>query len=213
MSLVTATDVLRRIVATNPGIAFVTLTEYSPRRRVKDSKRRGSPSTSLHRRLSQGGGVAKRMSRARVLRGALDRLVRNMPRGTAIAVSSTVRLKSGRTAHIPQMDFSIHARGQALRELKDALQIFQERGGALLVSGESYHYYGATLLRTHRDWRQFLGKCLLIDDPHSTTPLVDVRYVGHCLVAGETSLRVSARRASVRPPHVVAWLGAGIAMI
>jgi hypothetical protein len=29
-------------------------------------------------------------------------------------------------------------------------------------------------------------------------------------VAGETCLRLSARRASARPPHVVAWTGNGI---
>jgi hypothetical protein len=66
----------------------------------------------------------------------------------------------------------------------------------MLISGNSYHFYGRTLLE-HRDWVKFIGRSLLLE------PLVDVRYLGHCLLDGFASLRISAHGETQRGEPVV----------
>ena len=68
--------------------------------------------------------------------------------------------------------------------------------GVLLNSGKSFHYYGHTLLG-QRQWREFLGRSLLLSE------LVDTRYIGHALINDECRLRLSTTRLNPFIPTVV----------
>ncbi|MFH1706020.1 MAG: hypothetical protein ABH867_03900, partial [Patescibacteria group bacterium] len=66
-------------------------------------------------------------------------------------------------------------------------------------SGRSFHYYGNYLMN-EKEWRVFLGDCLL-------SGLADPRYMGHCLKDGCAALRLSACSLRHHVPKVVSILG------
>lgn len=139
------------------------------------------------------------LKRDEVNADVLGRLRTAMPPGDALGVCSKVTLYDGRIMHIPMMDFKAFV--STLNE-RSLLRLFRqelgEQSGALLDSGNSYHYYGCRLVDV-TDWHAFLGKCLL------TAPLVDTRYIGHRLIEGFCILRISAARGKPRVPAMLKW--------
>jgi hypothetical protein len=135
-----------------------------------------------------------------------DRLKKEAARATRggrmLALSSTCILASGRTAHIPLMDFKCKPTPKQLRLLVEALRQL-EMPGVVLRTDASFHFYGFALL-TSKEWRAFTATCLLFRS------LVDWRYVGHCLLRGMSSVRIQGdRRTGLAEPTVAAHVNCG----
>jgi hypothetical protein len=114
-------------------------------------------------------------------------------------VCSRVRMHSGQTAHLPMLDLQCSVSNENERVILAAMRILGEQRGALATSGRSYHYYGFEP-REPVDWRRFMTHAILL------TPLVDVRYVAHCLLENLACLRVEDHPSYPGEPTVVAEL-------
>ena len=112
------------------------------------------------------------------------------------ALSSRMRLEDGRDVHIPLIDFDCSCSSRNLRYIAQALNVLDKTGGVILSSGQSYHYYGNSLL-TLDEWPVYVARCFLLAPP------VDARYLAHSLIEGEFSLRVSHHPSSCELPRVV----------
>lgn len=114
----------------------------------------------------------------------LDGLIGDLRDDSALAIHSKVKVKGGATRHLPMMDFSCKPTPQSLRIVTKALKLMGQEKGAVVSSGKSFHYFGFQIL-TEIGWREFLGRCLLL------SPITDSRYIGHRLIDGSCSLRIS----------------------
>ena len=115
----------------------------------------------------------------------------------ALAVTSRMKLLNNkRVSHIPMMDFSCEASPENLEKIQKFLKKIRQRG-VVLSSGRSYHYYGVDLL-SKKDWLIFLGRCLLF------TGYTDSRHIGHRLIDGYASLRISREKRRPTLPTIVA---------
>lgn len=99
---------------------------------------------------------------------------------------------------IPMVDFKCSVNQENLATIKEFLRLTGQSEGFLLNSGNSFHYYGSRLF--HKDeWQVFMGRCLL-------SGLVEPRYVGHSLIQGAATLRISAGLNKPKVPEVGAIL-------
>ncbi len=114
----------------------------------------------------------------------------------ALALTSLVTLRDRGSGHIPMLDLKCDVSPRAEHVLVDLLRRIGTPHGALLDSGQSYHYYGFGVI-SESEWRVFLGKCLL------SASLVDTRYIAHRLIDGFCSLRVNATATKRKIPTVV----------
>jgi hypothetical protein len=116
--------------------------------------------------------------------------------GRILTFSSHVILRNQAVAHIPMLDFRISA---SRTNLTTALATLSELGhdGIILDSGQSYHFYGLTLLSSE-ELRTFLGKALLF------TPVIDYRWIAHQLIEGACALRLSPGANNQKTPTAVA---------
>jgi hypothetical protein len=113
-----------------------------------------------------------------------------------LAICSQCPSRTPGARQIPMMDFRCDATDAGLKTLVAAMTKIDMRG-FILKSGRSYHFYGTRLL-DEPQWQDFLGQSLLLGD------LADWRYVGHCLVRGICTLRISAHPHLRSVPTVVA---------
>lgn len=113
-----------------------------------------------------------------------------------LAASSKVKLKDGTLAHLPMIDFKCAPTQQNVDMAYDAFKKIGRTDGVLLNSGNSFHYYGETLMN-ETEWRAFLGHCLLLSD------FIDTRYVGHALINNDCRLRLSTTPLNPFIPTVV----------
>jgi len=60
------------------------------------------------------------------------------------------------------------------------------QNGVVVDSGKSYHFLGASIL-TSDEWIRFMGRALLF------APFIDTRFIGHRLLDGECTLRLTAK--------------------
>ncbi len=200
---VSAVDVVAHLIAREPRIQQIKLIRYRPARtfRATLKGRCASFDATLKRRLRHGGKNIQsvRLERRNATVEALGRAMVATARGTALAVASRVSLSRGREGHLPLLDLQCRPTATNLRHILHAMRRILPEGGVVLNSGRSFHYYGRHLL-TPSEWRQFLGRCLLLE------PLVDVRNLGHCLIDGESALRLSPNPRG-EPPFVVGTVG------
>jgi hypothetical protein len=145
----------------------------------------------------QGERAKISLSRCDVSVKNLKQIVDNLPASKLLGLQSNVAIAGGGQAQIPMMDFMCSPSARNKERLTCLLQSLCMGRGFLLESGRSYHYYGMHLL-TEREWRVFLGKCLLM------TGCVDERYVGHQLVNEYCVLRLSSGKLKNLAPIVVA---------
>lgn len=129
------------------------------------------------------------MHRGQTNRATLEGRIQSLQPTETLVVTSRIRLANRAEKHLPMMDFACYDSQTDLRKLILALNEIGQREGVILRSGNSFHYYGFKPL-THRQWLEFLGKCLLL------TPITDARYVAHRLMDGVCTLRISSK-----PPH------------
>jgi hypothetical protein len=121
--------------------------------------------------------------------GWLDEQIDSLSARQELAIHSKVVI-AGRSMHIPMLDFSTSTiQGTHLRRLRALLPERVFRNAAFFSSGRSFHLYSVHL-STPKEWMELLGRALLVNLP-GVTPIVDTRWVGHRLLAGYCSLRVS----------------------
>lgn len=117
----------------------------------------------------------------------LQRAMQELRSGEELAIHSRVFLDQGVIAHMPLLDFSGGRESSCSAAVADVAREFGINHFATFSSGRSFHFYGFTLLK-HDDWVRFMGRSLLLNEPHRTE-CVDSRWVGHRLMAGYASLR------------------------
>jgi len=195
-----ALDVVTAVVASNSDIAAVRFVQYPPAQTFKEIQERKALTADdeLRRRLRHVDKTIREyvFSRREIADGLIGSVLSSLPADNALAVTSRVTLADGRMSHIPMIDFQCRNNSENLAYLRSAMLRLDTAGGFLLVSGNSFHFYGLTLL-AHEDWVGFVGRSLLLE------PLVDVRYLGHCLLDGFASLRISRHSSSRRDAPVV----------
>ena len=153
-------------------------------------------------RHEKTSGIVRRFNllRQEVTLANLSRYAQGLGAGEALFVSSKVRLENGRWRHLPMMDFSCYDQRQDLRKVAFALSTVGLDSGFILRSGNSFHYYGVEPLTT-RNWSIFLGQCLLL------VPITDARYIGHRIIDGACTLRLSSGLRKAKEPRLAAILG------
>jgi len=123
-----------------------------------------------------------------------DALAGDPPSGRVRAFCSRVRCRDGEYRHLPLLDFRHPVSDEASDAFATAMRRLGESDGALLASTHSYHYYGL-VPRDLDGWRRFMSHALLL------SPLVDARFVGHCLIDDLACLRLD--RFSTHPSEPV----------
>lgn len=138
----------------------------------------------------------------------LEKEIGQLQDGWDIGVYSNVFTDKGKR-HIPQIDFELPISPKAQEILIRILyeKIVPDFGrGALLESGNSYHFWGTERLLLRRDWGvhfeidwvDFMA-VMLLTSGHQIVNLVDVRWVAYSLLRGATVLRVSAKTKKMLP--------------
>jgi hypothetical protein len=101
-----------------------------------------------------------------------------------VGICSRIELRSGRAAHALLMDFRRAEKSREfLQRIEEACQQIGYTGWLLETSG-SYHFYGDDLVDLE-EWVSFMSTWLLLED------LVDVRFIGHCLIERVSCLRLT----------------------
>ncbi len=199
-----ASDLVAHIIMAHTDIISANFLRYPPMPTFTEVKRKEPLTTQeeLDRRLRHGGKKTSdfALDRAEVTSENLVRLLADLPPEAALALSSKVNLVGEQTLHIPLVDFQCTKTVENLSYLTLAMRRLDTAGGFILASENSYHFYGRSLL-SQSNWLKFSAMCLLLE------PLVDIRYIGHCLLDGFSALRISMHRLSQREvPTVVAIL-------
>lgn len=144
------------------------------------------------------------VQRRYLTRKTIEQMRRQCGEDAGLALTSVVRVRNGKVAHLPLMDFRCSKSGGNLRKLVTLFSAARTRlpnKGCILKSQRSYHFYGFTVL-TKAGWVRFLGSCLLLG------PLADSRYVAHCLLHGKSSLRITESPRHNDVPTISAFVGA-----
>ena len=199
----TAIDVVAEIVKSNPTIKALAFFEYEPIQGISELPNNLSLARVLLHRTASGKEVW--LKREEMTVNKLYEEIGYLEKEHVLSVLSKVVLKQNKVVQIPMMDFTSKrfykepvGHDQCLRDIK---RFFEEAGygnGVILDSGRSFHYYGNYLM-SEKEWRNFLGDCLL-------SGVVNPRYIGHCEKDGYSGLRLSL--SSLRPvmPRVVSVL-------
>lgn len=127
-----------------------------------------------------------------------DRYTNKIRQESAIGICSAVKMRQS-VFHISMIDFHCDISADCLARIKDFLIFIGQKEGAILESGRSYHYYGMKLL-TIEQWIEFMGKCLLF------CTYAGQRYLGHSLINGFCTLRISSKALHNCIPKVVSVL-------
>jgi len=195
----TAPEVVIRIVEATPEIRLLLLKVYSSAKNLEEE-----PviqiRTSVDRMIYHNPPELEEtiwLERNEITLERIKEIADRLAEKRALAITSSVKLfNTEEIFHIPMMDFKCEASPENLEKIQEFLRKIGQKG-VVLLSGRSYHYYGIELL-SERDWLLYLGKCLLFID------FVDSRYVGHRLIDGYTSLRISREIRRPNLPKVVA---------
>jgi hypothetical protein len=199
----TAKKLLSELPTLSPSITSVFLNTYAPApvlaaRLENRDVAHIEPGRFVHEALRHRGYLSPIVE---IPVGQLSlALLGDPPRDEVRGVCSRVTLRGGDTAQLPLLDFQCEVCEQNVDALVVALNLLGQRRGALLASGRSYHYYGYDPLN-QKEWYQFMSRAALLD------PLVDVRYVAHCLIDDLACLRLDAHSAHPTEPVIVAQLG------
>jgi hypothetical protein len=120
--------------------------------------------------------------------------------GTVRGFCSRVHLRDGTEAQLPLLDFQCSVSDENTAALVEAATLMGQMRGALVASGRSYHYYGFDPLM-EIEWRKFMARCVLL------APLIDARYLAHCMIENLACLRIDPRPNQSIEPIVVRVLG------
>ena len=184
-----AVEALVHLINEHPNIAVIRCVEYRRSKRLDgcNGEMKVPPSQDITARRLRHLVQDRKWHRLRRDALTLDNLlerIKRLPEDRALAVTSRVTLYDQRKRHIPMVDFRCEPTEAYLQNITEWMHEIDNTGGLVLKTTNSYHYYGITLL-TDRQWVKFVGRCLLL------VPDVDVRYLGHRLMEGWGSLRLS----------------------
>lgn len=195
----TAPEVVCKIVELNLDISAILFKIYIPTKTLEEDPVL-QIQTSLNKMIRHNPPEKEEvvwLKREERLLERLAQIVEILDREKALAVTSGVKVfNTEKKFHIPMIDFSCEISSENLRKIQGFLMKIKQKG-VVLRSGRSYHYYGIELL-PERDWFTFLGKCLLF------TGHTDSRNIGHRLIDGHSSLRISEQKRRPHLPKVVA---------
>ncbi|QFS61390.1 hypothetical protein GAY20_14575 [Pantoea dispersa] len=105
-----------------------------------------------------------------------------------LSILSLIKIE-GHIYHLPMVDFLSKKRTTKSIEVANEIAFFWNMRFDIYDSGRSIHAYGSKLLSTPQ-WISFMGSLLLLNDK-SGEKVVDTRWIGHRLMSGFASLRVS----------------------
>ena len=149
------------------------------------------------------------ITRDRFLRtNEVQELIDKLPETVQMVVFSKVLLNDGNYAHIPMMDFDTPKNDDGLNIVIDRFKKVNIHEGWILESGVSYHFYGSKLL-TESNWINFMGECLLtsiVHDNYNIEQVVDNRYIGHSLIRGGNTLRITTKAEKTFEPKVIKFI-------
>ena len=112
----------------------------------------------------------------------LERL-ETLPSDEVWSLTSKVLCLDKIDRHIPMMNY--HPEDVSLEDIIKSTKIISgEREGVILSSGRFFHYYGNFLL-DQGEWKKFMIDFLM------STILVSPRYIGHRLIKGYCTLRLT----------------------
>lgn len=195
----TAPEVVVKIIEMNPRISDVVFKIFSPPKNLSEES---VPwiRTSLHRMVFHqppGAEDTLLLKRKEITLQNLSQIVRKLAGKKVLAMTSDLKLfNTDERFHIPMMDFDCEISCKNLEVIQRFLRI-SNKGGVILQSGRSYHYYGIELI-PDREWLMLLGRFLLLMD------YTDSRYIAHRIIDGYGSLRISENERRPIPPKVVA---------
>lgn len=120
----------------------------------------------------------------------LRRMIDNLGPEEELAIHSKVTIDK-KVFHIPMIDFSCKIENliENKKLVKSIIPKNIHTDIAIYDSGNSLHGYGMQLIK-NRDWLNYLGRLLLLNLPNRSA-LIDTRWIGHRLMAGYCSLRLS----------------------
>lgn len=125
-------------------------------------------------------------------RFTLEDFIEKAPAGYEVAFHSSVRI-DGKVFHIPVFDFmcGVDKLSMAMSVSKKMLPKSVWQGLIFFDSGRSMHGYARTLVGAQA-FRKILGRALLMNFP-GEEQIIDSRWIGHRLIAGYGTLRISQR--------------------
>ncbi len=195
----TAPEVIVEIIEAHPEISSLMFEIYASKKNL-ELEPVIQILTSLERMVYHkpfGLDKAFWLKRSELTVEYLNRRINELSEKDVLAVTSRVKIGDAEDLlQIPMMDFRCAVTEENLEKL---CAFFRHigRSGAILISGKSYHFYGSELV-SEKEWFEFMGKCLLLVD------CTDTRYVGHRLIDGHCTLRISKEIRRPRIPWVTA---------
>ncbi|WP_236712007.1 primase 1D-like protein [Pseudomonas sp. EpS/L25] len=120
----------------------------------------------------------------------LERLLSILGPREELAIHSKITLNK-KIFHIPMIDFccKLDTLKESSSVLKNIIPKEINTEISIFDSGNSLHGYGINKIR-NKEWLEYMGRLLLLNLP-SRLPVVDTRWIGHRLMAGYCSLRLS----------------------
>lgn len=118
----------------------------------------------------------------------LSAIINNLKTREELAFHSVI-IRNNTRYHLPLIDFA----KPNIEDVFESICKLQENGNYnydfyLFKSGRSYHAYIDTLL-TDYQWKKFLGHLLLLNNEKKN--ITDTRWIGHSMIQGFSSLRLS----------------------
>lgn len=127
-------------------------------------------------------------------------LAQHLSPGHMLGLCSRFEMRSGNSLHALLVDFRIRKSATALATVKAGCNAIGFAGWVIETTN-SYHFYGDHPV-DEREWLRFMGRWLLLET------IVDVRYVGHCIIELISCLRLTADD-TLREPTAVARIDGG----
>lgn len=118
----------------------------------------------------------------------LEEMINELRHNEELSILSLIKI-DGNILHLPMVDFLSKKRSTKSIEVANDIALFWKMRFDIYDSGRSIHAYGTKLLNTAQ-WISFMGSLLLLNDK-SGEKVVDTRWVGHRLMSGFASLRVT----------------------
>lgn len=114
-----------------------------------------------------------------------------------IAINSEI-LCGKRKIYLPLVDLSPKdINNKKFHEVISKLLDYWGMDFFVFDSGRSFHLYGTKPFKTKSSWLKFTASLLLLNEPGKQT-LIDTRWVGHRMMAGFSSLRLSNNTAQYK---------------
>lgn len=120
----------------------------------------------------------------------LEELIKDLPLTRAVGITSRVQTSEGEK-HIPMIDFDIMDKYESTKHLYSALNTLEIKG-MVISSGNSYHFYGFTLL-DNSEWIDYIQLLTKI-------PFVDKKWTKLQLEQGYSMLRLTPSKRKFSQP-------------